>query len=190
MTKIEFNKLEILMQLKYINSLLKEGKSLRSISSDLNMSKTTFRDRFAKIGYVHNPDTKQYCKDNTLAIQSHRNITKTPQKTIKQVVEPVKKDDTKVLQKYEDDLIELINRKDDILKMLKNYKSNTTIIDIPQLNISSLPQDMQKDITNRSIKIYNPVYKLFDEVCSQYGGIKKQDLISLALYEFTTRYMK
>ena len=65
MTKEDFNKLEVLEQLEYINNLLAEGKSLRVISGNLGMSKTTFRDRFTKIGYIYDSNTSQYTKNNT-----------------------------------------------------------------------------------------------------------------------------
>ena len=199
MIKDEFNKLVVLKQLEYINSLLKEGKSLRSISGDLHMSKTTFRDRFFRIGYTRNEDTNQYCKDDTIVIQSQAKTIKTLHKADKPVLEPIKNGNTKELQKYEstkelqkynDDILELINNKTELLEMLKDYKSNTKIIDMPQLNISSLPEEMQTDIINKSIKIYGPVSKLFDKVCDGYVGYKKQDLISLALYEFCCKYKK
>ena len=66
MTKEEFNKLEVLEQLEYVNNLLAEGKSLRIISGSLGMSKTTFRDRFTKIGYIYDANTSQYSKNHTL----------------------------------------------------------------------------------------------------------------------------
>lgn len=192
MTKEEFNKLAVLKQLEYINSLLVEGKSLRNIGLELNMSKSTFRARFFNIGYIRNEDTNQYCYDNTVAIQS-------PQKAHKAVVEPITEHDTKVLQKYDckeksqkydKDILELINKKTEILEMLKHYKNSALVIKKSQINISSLPQEMQKDIINKSIKVYNPIYKCFDDICNRYGSIKKQDMISLALYEFCDKYKK
>lgn len=190
MTKDEFNNLEVLKQLDYINSLLEKGKSLRNMGEDLQISKSTFRSRFLKIGYTLNKDKNQYCNDNTVVIQSQSKIIKTPQVHTEPVVEPTNEHNTKVLQKYEKDIIELISRKNDILEMLKNYKNNTHVDDIPELNINFLPNDLQKNITNKSIKIYNPIYKLFDEICSQYGSLKKQDIISLALLEFYNKYKK
>lgn len=50
--------------------------------------------------------------------------------------------------------------------------------------------EVKKDIINMSIKIYEPVYKLFDEICKSYPSYKKQDLISIALLEFCNRHMK
>ena len=50
--------------------------------------------------------------------------------------------------------------------------------------------EVKMDIINKSIKIYGPVYKLFDEVCKSYPSYKKQDLISIALLEFCNRHKK
>ena len=188
MTKEEFNELEVIKQLEYVNNELTENKSLRDISSDLKMSKTTFRDRFVKIGYVYNADTKQYYKDNTIVIQLHQNIIKEPQKAQERVKKPIEESKTEELQKYDDDIKELVNYKDDILAMLKNYKSNTNVIEVVTLDINSIPNEMQKDIATKSIKVYEPVYKEFDKVCKSYSSYKKQDLVSIALNEFCNKY--
>ena len=50
--------------------------------------------------------------------------------------------------------------------------------------------EVKRDIINKSIKIYEPVYKLFNEVCKSYPSYKKQDLISIALLEFCNRHKK
>ena len=87
-------------------------------------------------------------------------------------------------------LLDLVQNKDDLMEMLKNYKSNINIIDVPQLDINTLPQDLQKNITTKSVKLYSPIYNSFDRLCKAYSSIKKQDLISLALFEFTNKYKK
>ncbi|MCB2308877.1 DNA-binding protein [Clostridium estertheticum] len=199
MDRIEFDKLGVLEQIEYINNKITEGNTITEICKEILIGRTTVRDRFIKEGYVYNKELGQYYKDNTLGVQIHENITKVPQRGRNQVAEGIKNDNTKELQKYEStkelqkyntDILELINNKTELLEMLKDYKSNTKIIDMPQLNISSLPEEMQTDIINKSIKIYGPVSKLFDKVCDGYVGYKKQDLISLALYEFCCRYKK
>ena len=186
MDKIEFNKLEILQQIEFINSQLLDGESLRSISSNLKMSKTTFRDRALIIGYTYNKNLGRYDKETSISMQLHQSNTKEPHKARERATNTIQEGDTKKLQKYDNDLKELLNNKDEIMEMLRNYKSN--VIGLEQLNINSLPLNMQYNIVNKSIKIYNPVYKLFDEVCNQNTNYKKQDLISLALLEFCNKY--
>ncbi|MBU3112541.1 DNA-binding protein [Clostridium lacusfryxellense] len=189
MTKEEFNNLNVLEQLGYINDLLEEGKSLRNISSSLGMSKTTFRERFTKIGYLYDANTGQYAKSNTLDIQIHQDNTKVPQKSIMSNKGYIREIELKELQKYKYDLIELVNHKDDILEMLENYKNSSNVI-ASQFDIDNLPKDLQKDIINKSVKVYKPVYKLFNELCKSYSGYKKQDLVSVALLEFYNKYKK
>lgn len=94
------------------------------------------------------------------------------------------------LQKFDNDMKELVNRKDDILVMLKNYKGNAGVIERLTLDINSLSDEMQTNIITKSIKVYEPVYKAFDEVCKSYLNYKKQDLVSVALYEFCNKYRK
>ena len=82
MIKEDFNKLEVLEQLQYINNLLAEGKSLRIISGSLGMSKTTFRDRFTKIGYMFDANTSQYTQNNTQDTHLIEEILKFTNKSI------------------------------------------------------------------------------------------------------------
>lgn len=202
MDKQDFNKLNVIDQIEYVNSELKKGESLRNISSNLAMSKTTIRDRFVKYAYVFNSEVRQYMKDD-----NYKSIAKVlpadkPMKNKPVAVENYKSNtivnnnDSTELQSIEDfnniksDLLELINNKHEILEMLKNYKSNTKVIDVPMLDINTLPEELQKDITTKSIKVYTPVYDLLDKLCKDYSSIKKQDLISLAFLEFYNRYKK
>lgn len=202
MDRKEFDDLEYIEQVNYVNSELSKGGSLRSISEGLPISKTTIRDRFAeKVSYFYDKELRQYCKSNTSASQQAKSIKKPlpGNKPIKK--ESLKKDSTKELLKYEKDILELAKHKSSIFEMLKNYKNNDEVIEthqeyksntkvLPQININELPDEMQKTIVNKSFKMYKEVYDLFNEVCSQYQGIKKQDLISLAIFEFCNKYNK
>ncbi|AAO37402.1 hypothetical protein [Clostridium tetani] len=88
------------------------------------------------------------------------------------------------------DLLELVDIKPELIKLLEDYKSSGNILDIEELNINNLPEEFKNKIEVRSIKIYNKVYNEFNKLCNQYKGIKKQDLLSLALYEFCKKYRK
>ncbi|WP_461207831.1 DNA-binding protein [Clostridium sp. DL1XJH146] len=188
MNRKQFDELEYIDQVAYVNSELLKGETLRNISESLSMSKTTIRDRFKKIDYRYNKDSRQYVKSNTLVEQPYKSITKVLPKDKSIDKEPLKEGVTKEVQKYEDDILELVKYKRDILEMLKNYKGNT--LEIPQINVNDLPGELKDTITNKSFKMYEGIYQLFNEVCSQYQGIKKQDLISLAILEFCNKYNK
>ena len=73
MNKDEFNSLEVMDQVEYINNLLENKKTLTSISKDLNIGRSTISDRFKKIGYRYNKQLNQYLKfeSNTDVIQSN-----------------------------------------------------------------------------------------------------------------------
>jgi len=92
------------------------------------------------------------------------------------------------------DLIELINLKPDLIDMLQDYKSNEKIIHTENDNIISILNidipELQGDLINKSIKVYDNIARQFDKVCSQYSSIKRQDLYSLALLEFIEKYKK
>lgn len=189
MNKLELDNMKIMDQVKYMNNEIRTS-TISNVVKTIGIGRTTISDRFKKIGYIYNKELKQYAESNATVIQLHQSNTTVAHEPPNNVVAPIVKGNTKVTQKYENDLLELIDNKVELLEMLKYYKNNANIIDVPQLDINTLPGELQKDIINKSIKIYKPVQKLYDEVCSQYPSYKKQDLISLALYEFYNKYKK
>ena len=60
MIKEEFNNLDIMDQVKYINKMLNEKRSLTNIASDLNIGRSTIRDRFKKVNYIYDKKFNQY----------------------------------------------------------------------------------------------------------------------------------
>jgi len=85
MDKIQFNKLEILKQLEYVNLNLKQGQTLTAIAKIIGISKTTIRDRVSKIGYQYNATNKLYEKVNSEGIQIDHKVIKTQQEEPKEV---------------------------------------------------------------------------------------------------------
>jgi len=138
--KDEFNKLEMLEQLKYINKELLFPKSLRIISSELNMSKTTIRDRFFKIGYIYNADTKQYIKNNSIKVQLVKGVVNEPQRAIKHdTIDVIQKDTNSI----SDDVIPKDNncisevtittQENNLLKMQEFTDLKTTLEEVKEL---------------------------------------------------------
>ena len=79
MTKEEFNKLEILKQLEYVNLNLKQGQTLTAIAENIGISKSTIRERLFKIGYTYNATNKLYEKVSDEGIQIDHKEVKTQQ---------------------------------------------------------------------------------------------------------------
>ena len=182
MDRNQFDNLDLLDQITYINDNLKES-TLTKICLIIGIGRTTIRDRFIKGGYVFNAISRQYDKDNTLVVQTYQNNKRVAQRVI------TGSSNTFELQKY-NDILELVEYKEDILEMLKYYNGNANIIEVPQLDINNLPVDLQGDIVAKTMKLYVKVFDLFDKLCGDYSSVKRQDLISLALYEFYMKYKK
>ena len=192
MLKEEFNNLEVLDQLEYVNKLLEDKQTLRKISSDLNMSKTTIRDRFKnKIGYSYNTVTKRYIKDSTLDIQLPRNIIKVAHKRIKQdkVIKEVaitKEEDNNMLA-----IKELIEMKDQLNEVIQEYNRSKSIVTVPvsqELRIDK--EKFEGELKGRLIKVYSNVNDAWITFCKDNNQFKMQDLYSLALLHFIETYKK
>ncbi|MCB2309262.1 hypothetical protein LGL08_22145 [Clostridium estertheticum] len=205
MTKEELNKLNIIEQVNYINSELIKGGSLRSISSNLHMSKTTFRDRALTIGYTYNESTKQLTKDNNI---------KEPKKATKRDMKPViqnhnksiisNKDTTKVsvvkkesppldlLQELKinlEDVKELLGMKEQIKEVIQNYNKSKSIIDVIKPHELKVDKTLfEGELKGRLIKVYDNVNTDWINFCKANSEYKMQDLYSIALLEFIKKY--
>lgn len=205
--RIEFDDLEVLVQLEYINNELVKGNTVTRACEAVGIGRSTISERFIKEGYKFSKISNRYIydKNNIKArkkqVPGQMDINDLPKSQSHTGTAVVNKqldsqDIVKVeieLQEFKSiktDILELLEKKNELLEMLKNYESKTNIIDIPQLDINTLPQDLQRDIITKSIKLYNPIYESFDKLCKSYSSIKKQDLVSLALLEFTNKYKK
>lgn len=189
MKRNEFDNLDIKDQLDYINKNMAAGLSLTKTCNEIKIDRTTVRKRFTKIGYVLDTNSNQYIKGTT----PNNSITKVSQEKKLPAANVQAPGNLKLLNEFgkmKTDLLELINNKDEIMEMLEYYKNNTNVIEVPELNINDIPAELQDKVSARSLKIYDAVYKLFDELCSSYTSIKKQDMTSLALLEFYKKYKK
>lgn len=189
MNRLEFDALTIIKQLEFINNKAKT-ETLTNICKKIGVGRSTMTARARKVGYSFNKDISQYAQSNTEVIQLHQSNVLVPLQSQEKAITSIESDDAKVLLKYENDMMELIDNKVELLEMLKYYKNNTNIVDVPQLDMEELPKDYKDNIINKSIKIYESVYEMFNNLCESYESHKKQDMISLALYQFCKIYKK
>jgi len=176
MNRIEFDNLEIIDQINYINQSI---GTLTDICQTIPIGRATISERFKRQGYIYNKDIGQYYLSNTSVIEIHSNRVKVPTKPRESHITP-----------YQNELIELAENKDALMEMLREYRRDAKVIEVPILDINTLPIELQKDIINKSIKLYRPIQDLFDNLCNQYSSYRKQDLICLAYYEFIQKYKK
>ena len=165
MDRKEFDNLDILEQVQYFNKQLTEGKTIRDIAEGISIARSTIRDRFKKIGYKYNKELNIYTKNT--------DITKISNNTKMNI---------------DDDIKKLIKHKDILLEMAVDYKNNKTVTDT-EININDIPAELKAGVVIKSIKVYTDISNDFEKICNRYKGIKKQDLYSLALMEFTEKYL-
>ena len=60
MNKTEFNSLDIMEQIEYINKSLLNGNTLTNICKSIGIGRSTIRDRFEKVSYKYNKSINQY----------------------------------------------------------------------------------------------------------------------------------
>ena len=183
MNKDEFNKLDVYEQLNYINKKLKQGKSLRAISGELNISKSTIRNRFKKINYVFDIVDKQYIK-----IENYKTTTKVLKMDNNKEQEKYNNSDLVLFNKYKNDFLELMQLKDSIKELIQNNYKN--IINVEPIELKINTEVLQGGAVNRSVKIYNNVYEELKELYKIYPEFKKYDLLSMAIHEFFLKYKK
>lgn len=58
--KEEFNKLEVLEQIQYINRELEDNKSITSVCKELEIGRSTIKYRFKKANYSYTKDLNKY----------------------------------------------------------------------------------------------------------------------------------
>jgi len=58
--RVEFDRLEVLSQLEYINNELTKGNTLTKICESVGIGRTTIRDRFLKERYSFNKTNNKY----------------------------------------------------------------------------------------------------------------------------------
>lgn len=203
MNKQKFNGLDILKQLEYVNAQLKSNMSLRGISGQLEISKTTIRDRFDKIGYQFDMGKRQYVKvsttvDNKPIINPKEEIIQNDNKSINKettitTIDEIKEIELEQVQELKGslkDIKELIEMKDQLKELIQNYNKSINVIDV-QIDELKIDKDkFEGDLEGRLIKVYENVNKKWKAFCKKNNQFKLQDLYSLALLEFVERYDK
>lgn len=193
--KIVFNKLSVQDQLEYINNQLINGKSLKNISNDLKISKTTIRDRLKKIGYVFNGEQRQYIKYNCIPkeIEYGDNINilhKDKEYNNKEVVKNKYKENINILNKKDNKnkLIDILKKYDNLIEMMEWYNNKKNIVESVELNIDS--EKLLGEVKTTTVRLYSYVWKDFREFMDQYQEFKNMDMINMALVEFMEKYKK
>lgn len=211
MNKKEFIGLKTNQQLEYVNAQLKSGLSLRSLSANLEISKTTIRDRFKKINYKFDADKRQYIIDDdsittvnstmmtdVIYDKSHtngiHNVNETSVIHIKGK-EIKSKDNSHTLiinHNLESNIISLAEKHDKIIEVLnwfENDKSRTNVIEVIQGIKINLPPEENKEFRT-TVRLNDVVWEMFKTFCTENKEFTQKDLHSMALIDYMEKHKK
>lgn len=185
MNKTEFNKLEVMEQIEYINKSLLNGNTLTNICKSIGIGRSTISDRFKKVSYKYNKSINQYESIVEIIEAIEPALPAGANEPIKEDITPVIQQSSNLVVGTDNEILtSLINNYDDMNNKLNEmynwYKlqsSNKVVeakskIDIPDYN---------EDIVVRSYKLYISTHKRFTEFCKANNKYKVQDILCYLL---------
>lgn len=192
MTKEQFNELEVLKQIDYINEQLKNNMSITGVCKDIGIGRTTIRDRFKRLGYLYDKEVNAYVLKeenndcNVGVIEVDNGYTTT-------VV------DTEITEVHkEEGVLEIIEKSDDeirnnLLDLVKNYEVLKEIIDRHRCNTSVVKKQIVIDLDDAgsklvTLRVNRTVLEQFNKFCDNNKQFKKVDLLSQAMKNFIDQY--
>lgn len=174
MDKQQFNNLEVLEQIKYINRQL-EFKSLRKICESIGIKRKAVNDKFKDVGYTlvgnqyiaTDTDTKKANNNNSKTVENTNNISIT-------------------IEQYNS----LEKRIKDIEKKLHTLSNNDTTNTQQKQNNDKEIKFYKNVSVVRAYRVDTEVQQRFKEYCSKNNQYKISDIISTALENFLNEYDK
>ena len=174
MDKQQFNNLEVLEQIKYINRQL-EFKSLRKICESIGIKRKAVNDKFKDVGYTlvgnqyiaTDTDTKKANNNNSKTVENTNNISIT-------------------IEQYNS----LEKRIKDIEKKLHTLSNNDTTNTQQKQNNDKEIKFYKNVSVVRAYRVDTEVQQRFKEYCSKNNQYKISDIISSALENFLNEYDK
>lgn len=190
MNKTEFNDLDVMEQIEYINKSLLEGNTLTNICKSIGIGRSTIRDRFKKVSYEYNKSINQY-ESIVEVIEAETIAPAGANKPIKEDIKPfVQQSSNLVVGTDNEILTSLINNYDDMNNKLNEmynwYKlqSSNKVVQTEKFKVD----DFEGDIVVRSYKLYESIQREFLEFCKKNNKYKVQDILSQFIKEGLEKY--
>ena len=174
MNKEQFDALDKIEQINYINNQLSKGQTLIDVCKSIGIGRTTIRDRFERIGYKYNNKAKQY----QLYIEVIDLETSSP--AVEGKPKYINDDLKKIIENYD----ELNNKMDELYTWYKSQESSSLAIEEGKFTI----KDFKGDTVTRSFKMYESVQKKFMKFCKKHSQYRVQDILSTLLDEAMEKY--
>lgn len=186
MIKEEFLKLDIDKKIDYLNTKLSEGQTVIRIREDLGISEKFLQKIIRENKYKYYQKEKRYYKDTTNVIQ--KDVVNRKEK-----FELDYNNNTIILQNYKDDLLELVQAKNEIFEVINAFKENlyykntTNVIEVISSNEIQI-KDFNSEAKVTSFRVYGETLTKWKKFCSKNKKYSNQDLVSMALEEYIKKY--
>ena len=198
MNKTEFNSLDVMEQIEYINNQLIEGNSLTGLSKNIGLARSTISKRFEKIGYKYNQTINQYESIIEIIEDIEPVIPAGASEPIKEDITPVIQEssnlvvgtDNEILKSLISNYNDINNKYNDIdskVNELYNWyilQSSNKVVEAKKFKV----EDFEGDIVVRSYKLYGPIQREFLEFCKRNNKYKVQDILSQFIKEGLEKY--
>lgn len=176
------NKFDLLSsedKINYINEELLKGKTVIRIREDLNIGEKSLQRIIKDSGYKYNQKLKRYDKQRTEIIQTKE----------------YDKDNTNIIPyNIKDDLIEIVQMKDDLKELIKNYKEgydkeHTQVIEVIadegiKINLSD------SEVVRTTVRVNKDVLDKWNSFCDKHKEFSKTNLLSSCMLEYIDKYDK
>lgn len=192
MTKEQFNTLDVLKQIDYINEQLNNNKSITIVCKELGVGRTTIRDRFKKINYIYDKESNAYvlkelnnnCNIDVIDINNGCN-TSVESTEVTEVSK--EKGVLDIIEKSDEEI------KNNLIELAQNYELLKEIIDIHKRNTSVIKQQIiinleEPESKLTTLRVNKKILNEFNEFCDNNKQFKKVDLLSQALKNFIEQY--
>lgn len=179
MNKEEFNRLEVLEQIEYINKQIMYNKSITNVCKSIGVGRSTIRDRFKKVGYIFNKESNMYIVEQeynicNTDIETLNNESSTFEKSTKNIKEEYKccsvgveilNDDSnkstrsiKNIVEDKEGVLEVIEKgdeeiKNNLLELAKDYEVLKEMIDTYRRNTSVVEKQITINLEDADSKL-------------------------------------
>ena len=190
MNKTEFNSLDVMEQIEYINKSLLNGNTLTNICKSIGIGRSTIRDRFEKVSYKYNKSINQY--ESIIEIIEAETIAPAgANEPIKEDIKPIIQESSNLVVGTDNEILtSLINNYDDMNNKVDEvynwYKlqSSNKVVQTEKFKVD----DFEGEIVVRSYKLYEPIQREFLEFCKRNNKYKVQDILSQFIKEGLEKY--
>lgn len=180
MNKEQFNSLDFMKKIEYLNNKLKEGQTVTRIREDIGIGEKSLQREIKANGYKYNNKEKQYVPTTEATTKS----------TTEEFATIVEDKNTIVVQKQQQQILGYLENNFEVLQeFLEKYKSTTRATTETTTNhiIINLVDDKHLNPKPKSIRINEFIYQDWQQFCDT-KHYSKQDLISMALKEYMEKY--